>query len=393
MVVVEKLKSSKLFKLKKFLTLPEAAQRLSVSLGEEVKETDILKFALDGHLILSVNFVNVATAVQGHFGDDRDRIYGFLAREIQKLDMEICPLPDSSESEKSETLERIKDLLDESKNPPFRHDTLLTQNDTYYEFDDKVVMLPGIYDLPMIDGERVDIDRRYQKLENGIDVTLPPCDGVFVKDDEGFLFKLVDIVDKTSLTPYPDDYIINIQKSISESNRKVKENAEMLGDNPSRNDLMDIEKLFKDHVYVLGNAKHMIDGILKRNEISERLESMPILPVYKLASTLPKDSELLVRTQALLEFENILNEDITKNNNVISETERNNLLKQVAGIALVLAEKNSRYKKGDSVSANAVAESVIEIIDLLPNANKYGLGKTNIRESISKGIKLITESE
>lgn len=75
--------------------------------------------------------------------------------------------------------------------------------------------------------------------------------------------------------------------------------------------------------------------------------------------------------------------------NDLSETERNNLLKQIGGLALVLAEKNNRYKKGDTLSANAIAESVIEIIDTLQDANKYGLGKTSIRKNISSGLKLI----
>ncbi|WP_157198069.1 hypothetical protein [Methylomonas sp. DH-1] len=215
----------------------------------------------------------------------------------------------------------LNTLLDKSKTPDFSGDTLLNEDGGYYEFDDKSLILHGIYDLPMIDGERIDINRRYQKLENGVDLTLSPCDGVFVMDDEGFLFKLVE--------------------------------AESL----------------------------------------DKKYSMPNSSVYKLATELPKDSVLLVRTQSLVEFEDLLDEGTTKNKTDISEIERNNLLKQVAGIALALAEKNNRYKKGESVSANAVAESVIEIIESLPNAKKYGLGKTNIRESIGKGIRLITESE
>lgn len=39
----------------KWLTVPEAAQHLPIVFGEEVKEADVLRFALDGHLKLSVN--------------------------------------------------------------------------------------------------------------------------------------------------------------------------------------------------------------------------------------------------------------------------------------------------------------------------------------------------
>src|SRR5215472_4776769 len=48
----------KLFNLKYWLTLPDAARHLSMLLGEDVNEADVLRLALDGHLTLSVNFVN-----------------------------------------------------------------------------------------------------------------------------------------------------------------------------------------------------------------------------------------------------------------------------------------------------------------------------------------------
>ena len=53
---------SKLFKLREWLTIPEAAKRMSISFGEEVTEADVFRLALDGHLRLSVNFVNHAKA-------------------------------------------------------------------------------------------------------------------------------------------------------------------------------------------------------------------------------------------------------------------------------------------------------------------------------------------
>lgn len=84
-----------------------------------------------------------------------------------------------------------------------------------------------------------------------------------------------------------------------------------------------------------------------------------------------------------------LSKQIAIENNSISETAHNNLLKQIGSLALVLAEKNGRYRKKDSPNVNAIAESVIEIIDALPDANKYGLGSSNLRENISKGINLI----
>ncbi len=52
----------KLLKLKEWLTVSDAARHLSILFGEEVSEADVLRLALDGHLTLSVDFVNHASA-------------------------------------------------------------------------------------------------------------------------------------------------------------------------------------------------------------------------------------------------------------------------------------------------------------------------------------------
>lgn len=56
---------NKLFKWKEWLSVADAAQHLTIGFGEEVTEADVLRFALDGHLKISVNFVNYVQARQG----------------------------------------------------------------------------------------------------------------------------------------------------------------------------------------------------------------------------------------------------------------------------------------------------------------------------------------
>src|SRR6266705_3500600 len=55
----------KLLKLKKWLTVADAARHLSIIFGEEVTDAGVLRLALDGHLRLSVHFVNYAKAKCG----------------------------------------------------------------------------------------------------------------------------------------------------------------------------------------------------------------------------------------------------------------------------------------------------------------------------------------
>ena len=49
---------SKLFQLKEWLNISEAARHLSIVFREQVAEADVLRLALDRQLTLSVNFVN-----------------------------------------------------------------------------------------------------------------------------------------------------------------------------------------------------------------------------------------------------------------------------------------------------------------------------------------------
>jgi hypothetical protein len=73
----------------------------------------------------------------------------------------------------------------------------------------------------------------------------------------------------------------------------------------------------------------------------------------------------------------------------MTESERTRLLKQVAVLSLILAEKVKRYRRGQKPNANQIADSVAEMLDALPGANKYGLSSTNIRGSIAEGVALL----
>lgn len=73
------------------------------------------------------------------------------------------------------------------------------------------------------------------------------------------------------------------------------------------------------------------------------------------------------------------------------QSERKKLLKHVAVLALVLAERVSLYKRGDKPNASQIAEAVKGILESLPDANGHGAGASSIRESISAGIELLNE--
>jgi len=161
--MLQKTTSSKLFNLKKWLTLPEAARHLSVVFGETVTEADIMQLALDGHLKLSVNLVNNAHVKPGkviHFDDEK---------LVESLMQGIYP-----------------DQLDWSANfrsgKPMLINLRIGEN-RYLKTEEKVVVIHGVWDLPMIGGERIYVQKKYHELTGGPYVELISLEGTYVQGE------------------------------------------------------------------------------------------------------------------------------------------------------------------------------------------------------------------
>lgn len=147
---------SKLLRFKEWVTVPEAAKRLSTVFEEEVAEADVLRLALDGHLKLSVNLINHCEAKGG-------RVVSICeARKAQSLDdperFVVLGIPLSAEK--------------------------------IFELHEGIISLQGVWDLPMIGGEKLDIENRYQLLTGGVQVTLMDINGVFLGSQDNGLFQV-----------------------------------------------------------------------------------------------------------------------------------------------------------------------------------------------------------
>ncbi|ALO35605.1 hypothetical protein CMT41_13445 [Colwellia sp. MT41] len=125
---------SKLYKLKKWLTLQEAINHISIALDEPVTEADIYRFALDKHLTLSVNFVNGTCAYLGQ----RDTSDKGLGAYLDKFSPEEI------------------NLLNDFWLPSLDH----TQ----------VRSIRGVWDLTLLGSEAIDLEFNYQKLTSGVEV-------------------------------------------------------------------------------------------------------------------------------------------------------------------------------------------------------------------------------
>ncbi len=151
---------NKLLNLKKWLSLDEAAEHLSNVLGEPATVADLYRFALDGHLMLSVDLVNHAQA----------RIGTWLKTEQVEFDLIEY---DSISGEK----------LDVPFSIPINYEIRVSKDD-WIKLEKPVVSIKGVWDLTMNGAEHLDIEHCYQQLTSGLEVTLMTLDGAFLQQGD-----------------------------------------------------------------------------------------------------------------------------------------------------------------------------------------------------------------
>lgn len=150
---------SKLFKLKEWVTVPDAGRHLSQIFNEPVSEADILQMGVDGHLKISVTFPNHAMANLGGvipFKDVPLITMQFEAKEVN--------LPQGYP---------LDDVTELKENTPFLH------------FPEKNVSIDGLWDLAMMGNELIDIEYKIQQLIGGPKVTLTNINGTFLNRPDG----------------------------------------------------------------------------------------------------------------------------------------------------------------------------------------------------------------
>lgn len=148
---------SKLFNWREWLTVAEAAQHLSNGLDEEVTEADVLRLALDGHLKLSVYFVN-----------------GNMARcgKVIKL----------------ETIDN------------HRHwdgPEMISEDGVKYitRLEEEVVAISGLFDLEIGGGVSMSIEKKYQQLTGGPAETIQGGDLTYVNGRNGLTYEIQESFD------------------------------------------------------------------------------------------------------------------------------------------------------------------------------------------------------
>lgn len=286
---------SKLFKLKEWLTVPEAAKHLSIVFGEEVTEADVLRLALDGHLKLSVNFVNYAIALCGKMVPIDEAEY----REVPSL----C-------GTRTVRLYAGVDIYTDGQK-------------THVLKLEELVELSGIYDLPMIGGERLDVEHKYQMLTHGVEVTSVAMDGAFVEGRNEVFYQLQTSIDDNEYCAGSTAQREKLKQHIANNNIEAAEAEKLL-------------------------SRHIED----RKEFLEEKKSWPLSKCYYPAGGLLDDTVLIVRTHALREFEAAINDTPVKAERPMGVRERNTLLIIIEALAKEAKIDLSKPSKAGAAIAN-----------------------------------------
>jgi len=384
------LAKSKIFKLKKWLTIPDTADHLSIVFGEKIKDADVLRLALDGHLRLSVDFVNHANARRGekmipfnewkekfiesaswnalrvfpginamiHFSfPDGDKSFGVRDEELVNDDRSWLPVCD--ESLKASFLEKTsiesqKEILSNAVN--------LIVSCVYKEsqefngmvpppmdcFQENVITIDGIWDLPMMGGERLYVEHAFQMQTDGPEVTLCNINGTFVQNEEGVVYQLQDQFDKEF-----------IENQISEEHKQ-----KVLDSYKKR-----LEKQVLESKIDQSEVEHLL-AEWSKNIYQTRDRNDDYYP----AGSLPEDGVLVVRTKSLIALQEQLFEDFSKQPKEMSSRSETTYQNIIAALLDCIAGNLPGIEKHPSFPSEA---KLIEEIDH-HFVGYSGLSKSNL---------------
>lgn len=365
----------KLWKLKEWLTVPEAARHLSIMFGEEVSEAHVLRLALDGHLRLSVIF--------------EDGVYGRHGKAIPYDKVELFPeffqeVPGRSLEDKMVIINMAKRLDDYFDSPGI----------VFADLDERVFVIEGLWDLPMYGCERSSVEHEYQMLTGNPYVRCRGgLDGTYVQGVNGKICQLQEkFVENESQSYLTTQEEIRKERSVifkleREENREENEEKKAR----LRQEREDHEKLL--------NEKFNLQNI----EWSKN---------FYPAGGLPDGSVLVVRTSALgdlqMRLEKESETEATGKATVkdgIGRKERPTWLKIIYLLAMKVAavNKNALISKGrpNASAFETLMKSIANDLEMVRNLEQkdrpeqvrqitYGMSDANFLKIFNEGEKIIS---
>lgn len=154
----------KLHKFKKWLTVAETANYLTILLAEPVSEADVLHLAVEGEIDISVNFVN-----------------GVRARKMKAVA--------AASAKTLQLLTHTGELAPYIVGVPLGSGHYLQADG-----DATPVEIDGIWDLNLFPNDRLDLERKLYRLIDGPEVTrCAPLQGIYVfREEDDLIYELME---------------------------------------------------------------------------------------------------------------------------------------------------------------------------------------------------------
>lgn len=322
---------NKLFKLKKWLTIQEAARRLSSSAEEVFLEADVLRLALDGELVLSVDFVNHA----------RGRPWVRVALEDART-WTYDPALLGGEGDTREIVDGI----------PINQNEILQSVKV-----EKPIILRGVYDLTMWGAEALDVEHMYQSLTDGPPIELMNIEGAFVRGENEELFQILESFDDNEYSLGSNAHLAAIESRI------VLEDIEH-------------EKAEKMRAQYKNQRLDFLEKAKKNKDIDN----------YYPASGLPTSCRLVVRNESIRELEDKFLERTDRSYCKPSPTSKPSHFLAISAL-LELLKEPTKHPKPNGMNQAAIINSILE------RSESRGLSKRTLEEIFSAANKTATSPD
>ena len=178
---------SKLSDQKEWLTLEETAKKLSERLNEPVGVTDVLRLGLDGHLKLSVNFINGTRALSGRVIPLSQATYEYEdAGDENNLSFytDSCYIETYNHKTKTHGLKEFK----------YERQKILQEeyfNGTEVFRIDREITINRIWDIIITAGAETHLENKIQKIANGSSKKMTLANEVYVAGAQGEICQLL----------------------------------------------------------------------------------------------------------------------------------------------------------------------------------------------------------
>ena len=322
---------SKLFKLKEWLSLEEAASYLSISLGEKIETCDILKLGIDGLMPISIYFSDKTPVRFGKFTsyeDARNNNYQKESSELTNLFNELdTPLANS---------EKILHAISRVMIEPVTRDLAFETFD-----EDEYYGVVGVWDIVALSLGKRFLIQEHNKLYSQIKITNED-----LRDDMEVFFFIKD--------PRSDVYGMLLKEF-----------------EPSEE--------FSEMLTAVQNSS-FLDANLEEKGLEEGYD----LDMRFHAAKVPENGYLVIRTNALREFEHSLSSENENNNKELSER-KERTYQAIIGALLRLLQDESSPNRNQATIVQELVEKYKEkttgfskesLDDYFSQANKTLADKT-----------------